>query len=259
MALLILLPLIFFTACGKVTITQIIKLETDTYISSTDPTNHADAETLRLIKTGAGESRGIVKLPTGKEADLDKELEALLLNPVTLPIAVFVVWIEILRQLLSCEAQVLQAQNLTSATLVLDVVSDQEGSLGGKVGINLLAKSWSQGATWEASHYYSSKGRWTESGGDIDTGFTRVDGTLGSGGDTLEFNVTDYFKTMIGQDETTHYGFLVRSVPEALAEVDLASVQHSSPSRRPRLVTVYTGNCAGSRGPEATAYHLGNR
>ena len=41
MALLMWLPLLFLTACDRATIVQIIKLETDTYISSTDYANHA--------------------------------------------------------------------------------------------------------------------------------------------------------------------------------------------------------------------------
>ena len=230
-------------ACGPVSVTKTVYLETDTYISSADPENHAEQAYLKLSKSATVEERTIVKLPT-RENDADsKDLANQILKDTF--VALFLLPEAILAALLSCSADLFQPANLSSAYLDLDLQTDTEGSLAGKVELALLAKPWFQSTSWYTAYPFSRRGAWSLPGGDVDPGFTPVASTLNS--NTLRFDITAYVKALgLASGQATHYGFLLRSKNPTLNSVSLYSVQSSQGGGRPRLVSTYTGTCVQS-------------
>ncbi len=259
-SLISLFLILVLVGCDTVTVTQIIKLETDTYISSADFTNHSALPYLKVSKGSTGEERTIVKIPTGKNRDKqDDNLEELLKNPLfVLAGGYFFITLAILNKILSCDSSnIITPDNLTSAKLIFDVTDNQEGTLSSKMNLQLLSKPWWQHATWDNAYYFSSKGRWSSKGGDTDPTFQPVTNSS-SANTTIEFDITTYFKSLITAQETTHFGMLV-SPMAALNGVTLASTQYSGLGQRPRVEAVYTGKCVkGSSSGVAKTYFLGS-
>ncbi|MBI3533922.1 MAG: DNRLRE domain-containing protein [Deltaproteobacteria bacterium] len=237
LSVMLMVMLMALSGCGG-TVTQIDYLETDTFISSTDLTNHAALNYLEISKSASGEERIIVKLPTGKRS-LTENFDAVFSeNPIAgIALMPFLILIDIIADLLSCKDAALNSTSLTSAKLVFDISDNQEGSLTSKISMGLLSKPWWQSANWERAHHFSSKGRWVTQGGDLDSSFAVITGSVN--GSTLEFDVTSYFKTLISNKETTHYGLLIKSETPALASVRFDSTQTSTSTKRPRLVSTY--------------------
>jgi hypothetical protein len=232
----------FLSACGvSTTLTQYV--ETDTYITNTDPGNHSELSYLKVSNTGNGEERSLVKLPTGKQ-DTDESLSAIFKDPAaTIVLAPFIVLAEILQQIFSCTSKTLAPELLTSAKLVFDVTQTVgTPNLSNQVSLALVARPWFQTSNWTQAHGFSSSGNWAQPGGDMDASFTplastHVNPAANSG--TLEFDVTTYFRSLISS-QTPHYGLELRSTHgAALNAVTLASSQYSAVAQRPRLVSTY--------------------
>lgn len=233
--LFLVFSLFSFVGCGD-TITRTDYLETDTYISSTDSSNHAQDLSLKLLKNESEEQRVIIKLPTGKR-DSNENLDAILQNPAALPLLPFILFLEILESLLNCRDTTLTPNQLLDAKLVFDIQSTGEASLTDKLNLNLLSKPWWQTANWERAHPFSSKGKWTTPGGDLDPSFTSVGST--QAGSTVTFDITPYFKALLSQYEPIHFGLMIQASTASLARSELVSTQSSSSLSRPRLVSTY--------------------
>jgi hypothetical protein len=241
--------------CGEVSVTTTVPLETDTFISSADASNHSELDALRISRSATLEERTIVKLPTTKKTSGDTANEILVDEMVEL--FFFPLWF--LADLLSCDEQLFQPSNLTKAELVFDVADDQEGALAGKLELDLLSKPWFQTVSWTQAHPFSRRGIWETPGGDMDPSFTGVASAVSAS--TLRFDITAYLKNLndLG-GKGTHFGFLIRATGGAMNPVTLRSVQTASVSSRPRLVSTYTGVCIQS-GPtlSRTTTYLGDR
>ncbi|MEK6704761.1 MAG: hypothetical protein AABZ06_03150 [Bdellovibrionota bacterium] len=234
-SILLVTVLVISSGCGG-SVTFIDYVETDTYISSADQSSHADDQILRISKSQSIEERAIVKLPTGKR-DRNSHIENLLSDPISSLLIPFLIIPAILLDIFNCGDATLAPDNLTSAKLILSVVESSESGLTGKVELLLLEKPWWHTANWDRAHYFSSKGKWSQSGGDFDPTFTALTSSEASG--EMEFDITNYFKTLILQQETAHFGFVLRSGASSLSPVSLASTQYSISSKGPRLESTY--------------------
>ena len=222
--------------CGA-TATRIDYLETDTFISSADPSEHATYPYLKVGKAMTGEERSIVKLPTGKR-NADTHLEEALRDPSLVLFFPFFVLVDVMADLFSCQGKTLAPTLLTSAKLVFDVTGNSEGTLGGKMSLHLLSKPWWQTANWSRAHVFSSTGAWAQPGGDMEA--SALAASTQSTATTIEFDVTTYFKGLLAT-ESVHYGLLLKSSASSMGAVTLASTQATSSLSRPRVVSVY--NC----------------
>ncbi len=257
-ALCCLLCAILFTSCTTKTFTQTIALETDTYISSSDLTNHATLDQVFISKNAATEERTILRLPTGsQDSNPDTYLNGLINeNPLNILLLVFYLPLVIMDELLNCSAQTLSSSNLTSAKLVMDVLTEEESDLTGKIDLRLLSKPWWQDVTWDNAHYFSSSGRWAAAGGDTDSSFTAVIGT--PSGSTVEFDVTEYFRLLIDKlNQVAHYGMILSPAGSSLGRVEFASTQYETSTQRPRIVATYTGSCLNRRLSDTSTFYLG--
>lgn len=227
------------TACGQVSVTQTIPLETDTYISSADSANHAQLEYLRISKSTTLEERTIVKLPT---TDQDEgEVISDLLNDVFLNF--FLIPVKIIAALTSCATEVVQPANLSSAYLQFTVSNNAGGGLANSLQLGLLSKPWWQTANWSRAHPFSRQGTWTSAGGDLDSSFSTV---LSAAPDstTVSFDITSYLKGLISANGTaSHYGFLIQSANSTLSDLQLHSTQVGTVGSRPRIQATYTASC----------------
>lgn len=222
------------------TVTQVINLETDTFISNTDPSDHSEYHHVQVSLSGSDEERVILKLPTGekdKDENLKKAFEDVL--------KVFILPLAVLIDLLDCDTEILTAENLTSAKLVLDIkLSQENGSLSNKLELLLLNTPWWHTATWDQAHPFSSDGNWSTAGGDISPSFGSILGTENNG--QIEFDITNYFQGLISNQESVHYGFVIRSAASQLGRISFFSAQSILGDQRPRLVSTYTGTCNGT-------------
>ena len=238
LATLLTLSFLFSCADGEVTVTQIDYLETDTHINSIDLSNHSQATELALKKDNFDESRALIKLPTQEEKEV---LDDILKSPGAFFFFPWVITLAVLQAILDCRNSVITASNLTSATLVFDIVSSDEADLTNKVALNLVSKPWWQTASWKAAHPFSKEGKWTDEGGDTDPDLATILST--QNGETLEFLMTDYFRTLISNGSTRHYGMILSASGDSLGTTKLKSAQNAT---RPRVVSVYTGSCGSS-------------
>lgn len=244
------------SGCGPInSITETIPLDTDTYISSSDPSNHSELPYLDVSKSGSAEERIITKLPTTDQDSNDvvsQTLEDLFVILFFMPVA-------ILSDLLSCESQIVQPANLTSAYLVFDIgTNTQSLALDGLIQLRTLSKPWFQSVSWTRAHPFSGRGLWTTPGGDTDPSFFPVQ-AASTGTNSIQFDITNYFKSLIlANGQAVHYGFLLESTSGALPAITLESTQYSDTSARPRLVSTYTGSCTTSDGSD-TGFRLRRR
>jgi hypothetical protein len=244
------------SGCGLVGSTTVVQpLDTDTYISSGDPSNHSELTYLRLSKSPALEERVIVKLPTGQD-NVDQNIQSALQNPAdVLVLGPFIIFLAILQALLGCGSPIIP-QSLTQANLVFNVLQTQEASLNGQITLQLLAKPWWQTVNWAQAYPFTLSGMWAVPGGDVDPSFTPVVGTLNGQGE-LSFDITSYFSTMIEQQNTiVHYGMMLTATNSSLSQTDLVSTQGADVSTRPAVVSTYS--ClGGSAVPTQQIFRLG--
>src|SRR3989339_383196 len=250
-----LIPLLF-TTCGEETIEVVIKIRVDTFISSDSTANHASLNYLSVDKTAEREDRIILKLPTTEEdfdehSELDKCFEELNDNPLEVTFsmfcAIYFMPLKVLTEVLTtCDSAILQPENLSSAILVLNT-TDSSAVASGALSINLLSRPWFHTTNWTYAHPFSAKGRWTSAGGDIDTTITFENNCTGlstgsCAAGEIKFEVTDYFKTLIQDDESLHFGMLIKST----GDQNLANIHSAQTSTElgPRIVAQYTGDCS---------------
>jgi hypothetical protein len=249
--------------CGS-TLTQIDYVETDTYISSADDGNHSELPQLRVSNTGGIEERGLLKLPTGAR-DPDRNIDQIfdnLSDPVTWPLAPFLIVADIFASFFNCTSTPLTSANLVSSYLVIDVADNSQGAALAGLTIQHLSKPWWQTVTWtRAFPFADSSGKWSSAGGDLDSTFMPITATVS--GSTIQFDVTSYFKQLLDNSSLAHYGFALRSAT-SMPAVSFESVQFDTQSRRPRLVSTY--NCVGTGsslreagGPKPYTFVLGPR
>ncbi|OFZ82948.1 MAG: hypothetical protein A2603_11010 [Bdellovibrionales bacterium RIFOXYD1_FULL_55_31] len=233
-------PFIFcllLISCSNATVVETYPLETDTFISSSDSSNHATLEYLRISKNAAAEDRALVRLPS-KNNDLDKALDEALAEEL---IHFFFLPLEIIARILTCTQDIVTPENLQTAFLKFDVSADDEGSLANKVQLNLLAKPWWQSASWSTAHPFSAtRGAWGTPGGDIDPAFTPILSAVS--GSVVSFDITTYFKNLMRSNGSVpHYGFLMKAVNGTMNNVKLHSVQGYGV--RPRVEATFTATC----------------
>lgn len=234
------LTLALLCSCGPVSsVTEVIPLDTDTYISSSDPSNHVELDHLDISKSGALEERIITKLPTtdqDSESVVEQTLDDFFVTLFFFPLA-------IISDLLQCDAQITQPQNLTSAYLVFDVNTNPQGALDGLIQLRTLSKPWWQTVNWVRAQPFSGRGVWATPGGDVDPSFLPVQ-AQSTGTDSIQFDITHYFQNLIEANGTAaHYGFLLESTGTSLLPVTLHSTQYEEIDARPRLVSTYVGTC----------------
>lgn len=250
--------LVWIPGCSE-TATIVVQIETDTYISSTDGSNHSEYTYLQVSQSSALEERAILKLPTGKSNESDHLTDCLnseLCSVFFMPLAILV------KLLTSCSEAVLQPSNLTSAILQLDTV-DGVSPASGTFQIQLLNKPWWHSVSWSKAHPFSSGGAWTTPGGDVDTMTTfntscngLSSGSCGAG--EVKFEMTSYFQNLISNPNSNHYGFLV-SMTGPTSATQLHSIQSANTALRPRLVATYTGSCASSKPSQPKTFYLDGR
>jgi hypothetical protein len=236
--------LIFAQGCSS-SVTLVSLVDTDTYISSTDSSNHSELPSLRVSNTPGGtEERALLKLPTGQE-DPNYNLSQIfgnLSDPVTWPLLPFVIVFDIFASFFNCTGQTLAPLNLQSAYLVLNVGSNAGGAALSELSLQTLSKPWWQTVSWTQAFPFSGKGAWAQAGGDLDSTFTPIAGSTPDSGVTVQFDVTSYFRQLLQNQTQPHYGFLIRSAGGAsLTPIVLNSVQFGNSSVQPRLVSQY--NC----------------
>jgi len=245
--------LLIVIACGQDTITQIIKVRVDTFISSISNNNNSELSFLTLSKSATREERVILRLPTNNQDDDDLFEDCFEHNLCT----VFFMPLYVLSRILtSCPDTALNAANLISAILVLNT-NDGSSIADGTLELSLLAKPWWHTVNWNRAHPFSSNGKWSTPGGDINSSTTfepnctnLSDGSCAAG--EVKFELTDYFKTLIQNPDSTHYGILIYS-NATLTSSKLYSAQANS-EYSPRIVATY--NCNGFL-PEQTVFYLG--
>ncbi len=250
--------LMFIGSCGKEkTITETIKLRTDTFISSISSSNNSDLNYLSITKDSTKEERIIVRLPTNNDKD-----DNLFANCFDIEnfCSVFIMPVAILVKILtSCADTILQPANLTSAILIFNT-NDGSSVAPGTFNLNLLTKPWFHSVNWSRAHPFSTKGKWATQGGDLDTttSFNANCVGLSTGvcaASEIKFEMTDYFKTLISVPNSIHYGMAI-SANTMLNEVKIYSVQASS-SFSPRIEATYTGSCSNLEFSEKHVYYLG--
>ncbi len=224
------------SGCANTTVTKIDYVESDTYINMGDASNHSESAGLNVSLNSSNEERILIKLPTGKR-DPNENLEGLLSEPLTFLIAPYLILVDIFADLFNCRSKTLSPLLLLNAKVVLDVISNDEGSLANKLQLQLVAKPWWQTASWKQAHVFSSSGNWAQAGGDLDPAFTAITPTVS--GATLEFDITQYFKNLLTV-QAPHYGMMVRASGASLSSVTLASTQYANSTQRPRVVSTYS-------------------
>ena len=255
----LLLVLILITACGEETITQIIKVRTDSFISSVDDSNHSELNYLNISKSASLEERILLKVPTTKDDDDDAIDDCLDLDNIC---SIFLMPVAILVNILTtCSDAVLQPANLTSAILVLNT-NDGSSIPAGNLAINLIAKPWWQSVNWLAAHPFSDTGLWNSPGGDKDTSVTFANNcnSLSSGScaaGEVKFEMTNYFKTLISNENSVHYGVVIGPTVN-MARSTLYSVQGRS-DLSPRIVATYTGSCKSGILSQKRTFYLGQQ
>jgi hypothetical protein len=237
-------------SCSPTT-TVIDYIETDTYISTTDSSNHADLSTLRVSKTASTEERAVFKLPTGK-GTIDDNLSDLFSSPLlNTPLNPFFILEAILQQIVGCTAFSLSPSQLTAASLVFNVNDNGGQSLGGLISLKLLNRPWWQNTDWLHAHFFSETGAWTAPGGDFDTTFTPVASVVS--GSTITFDITTYFQSLISSSSPVHYGMMLVA-SSSLQPVVLSSAQTTNSGSGPRVVSTY--NCVSPSGLEQGTHEL---
>jgi len=258
---MILLGVVFTTifSCGEQTIVETIKVKVDTFISSQDSTNHSELDYLNLSKTASLEERIIFRIPTNN--DNEDDLAKNCLDPNNL-CSIFLMPIVLLVKILTnCTDAIMTAGNLTSAILIFNT-NDSSTIAAGKLNLALLSKPWWHTVDWNKAHPFSSQGKWKTPGGDIDTGVTfstnctaLSTGSCAAG--EIKFDVTNYFKTLISNPNTTHYGAVI--YPNAnIAKSSVYSVQSNS-ALSPRIIAHYTGACSALTGVQTKVFYLNER
>ncbi len=238
---------VLLAGCSDDTITQVIKLRTDTYISSNANTeSYAELDYLSISKSGSDENRILVKLPTTEQ---DEESLFGDCFDVFETCGIFLLPISIITTLLTdCAEHITQPSNLTSAVLIFNT-NDGSSINSGELEIELLSKPWWHSATWNEAHPFSSAGLWTSPGGDIDssqsfdTNCTNLSSGSCAAGE-IKFEMTTFFRNLISNPNSTHYGFVIRANTD-ISESRIYSVQAESASS-PRIVATYTGTCTTS-------------
>jgi hypothetical protein len=251
----------FSFACTETSATRTVYLETDTYISSTDASNHAELPYLKVSRSRSLEERSIVKLPTGKLASdpdpLSDNLSAAFSNPEDIVFFPFFIFADIFADLFQCQNQTITSSNLTQALLEFDVLSNTTGTLnGGQLSLQTLNRPWFQSTNWQVAHPFSSAGAWTKAGGDVDPTFTPLPSqeidVAGTTPETvLSFDITDYLKSLLNLSQPVHYGMMISVNPNYAGDavVSLDSTQSTTQTYHPRVVSTYsclTTNSTGS-------------
>ena len=255
----IFLSMFIFMSCGEdSTVTQVIKVRTDSYISSSDLSDHSTLEYLKLSKSSSLEERIIFKLPTTNESEDDltdrcfDNFEACMI--FYMPLAIISAIIT------TCTNEIVQPSNLTSAILVFNT-NDGSSVASGTLNLNLLATPWWHTVNWNRAYPFSNEGKWSNAGGDIDSSFTfsnNCEGLSDGSCDTSEikFDVTDYFKELISNENSIHYGMMI-SANSDLNSTRIYSVQANS-TYSPRVVATYTGSCTSMSAEMTKTYYLGH-
>lgn len=244
--ILLLLPLLIFSNCADETNTVVIKLRTDTFISSSSNEVNTDKDYLSLAKGNGVENRILLKLPSVEKDEDDFFSDCW---DLTGACNVFLIPANIISRILSyCEGSVLDSSSLTSAVLVFNT-NDGTSISAGELNISLLSKPWWQTANWEIAHPFSSNGIWDSPGGDLDSSvsFDTNCNNLSSGScasGEIKFEMTSYFRTLLNNLGNTHYGMMIYPNVD-LSESRIYSVQANS-EFSPRIVATYTGNCSTS-------------
>ncbi len=253
--------LLLISSCGDESRTVTIKLRTDTFISSDSEVNNSDLDYLKISRTSGAEDRILIKLP-GVDDSEDDFFENCWEDYAFC--GVFLLPLSIVSQILTtCENNIIQASNLTSAVLVFNT-SDGSSITAGDVGISLLAKPWWQSSTWNMAHPFSGEGQWLSPGGDLDNSvsFENNCTNLSSGScdsGEIKFEMTSYFQSLLNQQNNQHYGMVIYPNVD-LAESKIYSVQANS-TLSPRIVATYTGSCVSSVSPkyqETKTFYLGS-
>jgi len=248
---------------GNISVTETIYLETDSYISSSNSDNHSLSTVLKISKTATSEERIILKFPTGSR-DQDTNMGDCL---TTYPCNVFFLPVAIVTSLLNivgtCVDEIKSnPDNLDWAILKLNTT---DGSTPNTDLINLdsLNKPWWHTVSWDYAHPFSNEGLWTSQGGDINSNINLLNKTAGMettevcDSDTICFNITDYFKTVVTQTSPTHYGLLLSAADTTLTQIPIHSVQAKT-SFTPRIVAKYTGTCFTTSSEKGSTHYLGN-
>lgn len=246
------------TSCGTQdgdTVTEVIKLRSDTYISSYSTKNHSEYNYLKLSNSSSKEDRILLRLPSN---DNDEDFfddcfddEANLCNVFFIPIAIVV-------KLLTTDCDALDASNLTSAILALDT-KDGTDITAGSLDLNLLKKPWWYITDWKRAHPFSKDGKWKTPGGDIstsrsfDTNCTNLSNGSCAAGE-VKFEMTDYFRYLLAS-KRKHYGLMISSNTD-LSSTKLYSVQADS-SKSPRIIAQYTCNTKGTL--QTKVFYLGSK
>jgi len=249
--------LFLVVSCGEETITQTIKVRTDSYISSADNSNHSDLTYLNLSRSASVEERILLKVPTTKDDDDDLLDDCFDIEKTC---GIFFMPISILVSILTtCSDAILQPANLTSAILILN--TNDGSSIGaGNLSINLVAKPWWQSVSWLSAHPFSDKGLWSSPGGDLDTSVSFNNNCVGlssgsCGAGEVKFEMTNYFQSLISNTNTTHYGVVIYPNTN-ISKSSLYSVQ-ANDSLSPRIVATYTGSCKSGAFSAQKTFYLG--
>lgn len=239
---------IVFGGCGPTQTRTIYQyIESDTTISTGLDTPQAAATILDLEKSAENESRILLKIPTEGALSPEEEFfDDLDLLETAAALIVFPIYITIksLASIFGCQEDIVSAEFLTKAELVLTPVGST-GALAGRLKTQTLSAPWWSTATWTRSHTFSRQGRWAEPGGDIDSSFTALvsadDSTNGT--TTTRFDITDYFESILNSSEqrAVHHGMAVMAAQSTQPKVSFRSSQANS--GEPYIVSTYTGPC----------------
>ncbi|MCJ8276873.1 MAG: hypothetical protein MJK18_08530, partial [Bdellovibrionales bacterium] len=134
------------------TITLISPVEADTFISSTDLSDHSNLEYLSLSRSGADENRVLVKLPTGNN-DYNSHLDGCLSNPFCF---FFFMPITIVAAIIApnCDDSSFTAANLNWAYLEF-TTEDNSSPAAGTIDIQLVGEPWWHTVSWPRTHPFS--------------------------------------------------------------------------------------------------------
>lgn len=245
--------LFFITACGE-TYTRVDYIETDTYISSLDSTEHSDSSIIKISNSSEKEERSLLKIPTSSYTDESSLAEEILKNPFGIFLLHYYIVAEIFQSIFDCSEVTLSPSKLISSSLKLDIESSSGASLASKVKLNFLSKPWFQTANWQQAHHFTEEGYWSQEGGDVDSTAAILSTQSGQ---TLSFDITNYFKLMLDSKEPIHYGMMLSAVDPVLSELSLHSAQTSMLSKAPRVESTYQCNTLSSNSPKQNIYILG--